>query len=118
MSNEQSTNLDFQMKLLCELHENLERQGPGSAEMTVKALSFLEGLNENARVADMGCGTGGQTMVLAQYISGDITGIDLFPEFISRFNENAKRRNLGGRVSGMVGSMQELPFQKEEFDLI
>lgn len=118
MNNEQNTNQDFEIKLLCELHEGLERQGPGSPEMTMKALSFLDGLNESARVADMGCGTGGQTMILAQNIDGTITGVDFFPEFIKVFNDNIKKLNFGKRVNGIVGSMENLTFQKEEFDLI
>lgn len=118
MNNEQNTNQNFEIKLLCELHEGLERQGPGSPEMTMKALSFLDGLNENARVADMGCGTGGQTIILAQNIGGRITGVDFFPEFIDVFNDNVKKQNFGERINGIVGSMDDLPFPKEEFDLI
>lgn len=61
------------LNLICELHAGLERQGPGSPEMTLKALSFLDDLNKISRVADLGCGTGGQTMILAQNITGNIT---------------------------------------------
>ena len=63
--------------LVVETHIGLERQGFGSPEMTIRALSFLDHLNENSRVADLACGTGGQTMVLAQNIAGSITGIDI-----------------------------------------
>ena len=66
----------------------------------------------------MGCGTGGQTMVLAENAPGQITGLDLFPEFIRLFNRNAGQRNLQGRVRGVVGSMDQLPFQEGELDLI
>ena len=54
--------------LIVEIHAGLDRQGPGSPEMTIKALSFLDNLNEIYRVADLACGTGGQTMVLAKNI--------------------------------------------------
>jgi hypothetical protein len=30
---------------ICETHVRLERQGPGSSEMTIKALSFIGNLN-------------------------------------------------------------------------
>ena len=43
----------------------MERQGPGSPEVTLKALSFVDGLTDEYLIADIGCGTGGQTMVLA-----------------------------------------------------
>jgi ubiquinone/menaquinone biosynthesis C-methylase UbiE len=118
MENEQTSIHDFDVNLICELHVGLERQGPGSPEMTMKALSFLDHPDEISRVADLGCGTGGQTMVLAQNIPGTITGVDFFPDFINIFNNNAKKLNLQERVKGIVGSMENLPFPKEEFDLI
>ena len=101
-----------------ESHMGLERQGIGSAEMTIKALSFLDNLNDISKVADLACGTGGQTMVLAQNITGSIIGVDIYPAFIKIFNDNAKKLNLQNRVNGIVGSMENLSFQKEEFDLI
>jgi len=104
--------------VLIETHAGLERQGPGSPEMTIKALGFLNDLNRFSKVADLGCGTGGQTMVLAQSITGGIIGVDQSPDFINIFNANAKKLNLHDRVTGIVGSMKNLPFQKEEFDLI
>jgi len=114
MENEQLTMLDF----IIESHAGLERQGPGSPEMTVKALSFLDDLNKISKVVDLACGTGGQTMILAQNITGNIIGIDLSPDFINVFNNNTKKLKLNERVNGIVGSMEELTFQKEEFDLI
>jgi len=101
-----------------ETHIGLERQGIGSAEMTIKALSFLDNRNDISRVADLACGTGGQTMVLAQNITGSIIGVDICPDFIKVFNDNAKKLNLQNRVNGIVGSMENLSFQKDEFDLI
>jgi len=104
--------------ILIETHLGLERQGPGSPEMTTKALSFLGDLDEISQVADLGCGTGGQTMILAQKIAGNITGVDMCADFIDVLNNNSKKLNLQDRVSGVVGNIEELPFQKEELDLI
>jgi len=56
---------EFDVNLIVEYFSKIERQGPGSPEITLKALSFIEHLSANAQVADLGCGTGGQTMVLA-----------------------------------------------------
>ena len=104
--------------LIIETHVGLERQGPGSPEMIFKALSFIDDLDKISRVADLGCGTGGQTMMLARHIAGDITGVDICPDFIHVLNDNAKKLSLGKRVQGIVASILELPFQKEEFDLV
>ena len=114
MKKEQLTIHNF----IIESHIGLERQGPGSPEMTVKALSFLDDLNKISKVVDLACGTGGQTMVLAQNITGSIIGMDHSPDFINVFNNNSKKLKLNERVKGIVGSMEELLFQKEEFDLI
>lgn len=56
-------------------------------------------------------------MVLAQHAPGHITSIDLFPTLIDLFNLNAQKLNLQDRVNGVVGSMDNLPFQDEELDL-
>ncbi len=106
------------MDILIETHLGLERQGPGSPEATLKALGFIENAHKIERAADLGCGTGGQTMLLARHIAGHITGVDIMPEFIRVFNENAAKQNLRDRVSGLVGSMDALGFKKGELDLI
>jgi ubiquinone/menaquinone biosynthesis C-methylase UbiE len=106
MNNEQNKNTistihDFDFDLICEFFLSLDRQGPGSPEMTLKALSFINGLNVDSRIADLGCGTGGQTMMLAAATPGHITGLDLFPKFIDRFNEQAWEHGVRDRVLGV-----------------
>ena len=106
------------LDILIETHKRLERQGPGSVEATVKALSFIDNISEIARTADLGCGSGGQTMILARNIPGKIIGVDQLPDLINVLNDNAQKLNLGERVTGVVGSMENLSFPKEGFDLI
>jgi SAM-dependent methyltransferase len=114
MENNQPSFLD----LLLEAHIGLERQGPGSPDTVKKALGFLGPLDRFANTADLGCGTGGQTMLLAEHLSGTITGLDMFPAFIDKLNQKAEARGLENRVKGIVGKMEELPFQKDSLDLI
>lgn len=106
------------LDLIIESHAGLERQGPGSSEMTLKAISFLDDVSRISRVADFGCGTGGQTMILAHNLAGSITGVDISPDLINIFNDNAKKLNLQERVKGIVGTIEDLSFPKEEFDLV
>jgi SAM-dependent methyltransferase len=114
MESKQLTMLD----LIVETHVGLERQGPGSPEMVTKALSFLDNPESISRVADLGCGCGGQTMVLAQNITGRIIGVDQFQDFIDILNNNAKKLGFQERVTGTVGDMSNLSFAEDEFDLI
>jgi SAM-dependent methyltransferase len=118
MSNDSQSIHEFDFKLICDYYSGLERQGPGSPEVTIKALSFIDNLRDEAKIADIGCGTGGQTMVLARHTPGQITGLDLFAEFIDIFNAHSRKLDLQDRVTGIVGSMADLPFEKETLDLI
>lgn len=106
------------MDLLIETHIGLERQGPGSPEAVAQALRFLGAPEQFSRIADLGCGTGGQTMLLAQHLPGKVTGLDMFPDFIDAFNRNAQRCHLENRVTGVVGAMENLPFDRHSLDLI
>jgi SAM-dependent methyltransferase len=109
---------EFDFELICEYFSTMERQGPGSPDVTVKALGFIDHLTDASRIADIGCGTGGQTMVLARHAPGHITAIDLFPAFIGLLNSHAIESGLQDRIDGIVGSMENLPFCNEELDLI
>jgi len=109
MSKDKSSIHDFDVNIIVEYYSTLERQGPGSPEVTKKALSFIEGLNENSKIADIGCGSGGQTMIMAQTVPGTITGIDLFPLFVNKFNENAKKLGL---LMYSEGAIYNIGFEK------
>jgi ubiquinone/menaquinone biosynthesis C-methylase UbiE len=109
---------EFEFALINEFFTELERQGPGSPEETIRALSFIGNLSNKARIADLGCGTGFQTMVLAQNTEAIITALDLYAGSIDKLNVTAKKLGLQNRVKGIVGSMDDLPFQNDEFDLI
>ncbi|MEW6136189.1 MAG: class I SAM-dependent methyltransferase [Bacteroidota bacterium] len=118
MNQENNCIHEFDIALICDYFSYVERQGPGSPEVTLKALSFINHLNQHSKIADLGCGTGGQTMVLAQNTPGTIIGIDLFPKFVEIFNKHAAELGLSDRVKAIIGSMDNLPFKEEELDLI
>ncbi|MCD7929896.1 MAG: class I SAM-dependent methyltransferase [Tannerellaceae bacterium] len=118
MSKENKTIFDFDFSLIYEYFASLERQGPGSPEATIKALSFIDNLTDQSQIADLGCGIGGQTMVLGQHAPGHITGLELSSDFVDIFNRNAAQLGLQDKVKGITGSMDDLPFEKESLDLI
>jgi len=118
MSNEKPTIHDFDINIIYEYFSNTERQGPGNTEETLKALNFITGLTEKSKIADIGCGTGGQTMTLGQNTACEIIGVDVWQDFIHKFNRNSLNQNFQDRVKGIVGNMKNLPFHDEELDLI
>ena len=63
-----------EIELIVDFHKEAERQGPGSPSETIKALNFIKiDKNQKLKIADIGCGSGGQTITLAQNIEGQAT---------------------------------------------
>ena len=108
-----------ELELIIDLHKNSERQGPGSEKDTLMALSFMNlAPDQNYQVADIGCGSGGQTITLVQNIKGHITALDLIPEFLDELNEKASKHGLTDQIITMEKSMDDLPFEKDSLDII
>jgi ubiquinone/menaquinone biosynthesis C-methylase UbiE len=118
MSNENQSIHDFDFNLICEYFSGMKRQGPGSTESTIKALGFIDNLTPSSRIADIGCGSGYQTIDLANNAPGHITAIDLFSVFIDLLNEKISKFNFQNRIKTVVGNMESLSFQAGELDLI
>lgn len=108
-----------ELELIIDLFKDTDRQGPGSTENTARALGFVEAdLSAPMQIADIGCGSGAQTLALAQHTGGHITAVDLFPEFLDRLNARATNTGLRHRITTLQASMENLPFQQEQFDII
>ena len=108
-----------EMKLLINLHKKNERQGPGSTKDTLRAFE-LTGINPKTeiKIADIGCGTGSQTLTLANNCNCKIKAVDLFPEFLSKLDEKSSVLGLKNKISTINCSMDNLIFEQNEFDLI
>lgn len=115
---EEKTIHDIDFNMICTYFGNLNRQSPGSIEATKEALSFIPELSDDAQIADIGCGTGTQTLTLAQNTKGNITGIDLFPHFTEKLNNRAKEQNLSNRVKAVTCDMTELSIAENSLDLL
>lgn len=109
---------EFDFNLICDYFSLTKRQGPGSDEATLKALSMIGQLPENARVADLGCGTGSSALVLAKALKLEVLALDLSPKFIEILRARAAEEGLSDYVRGICGSMEELPFEDCSLDLI
>lgn len=101
-----------------QIFESLPRQGPGCKEATRKVFSLVPPLPENAKILDVGCGSGTQTRDLAAISTGTITAVDNHQPFLDKIDAWVKKAGLAHRVKPVRASMDALPFEKESFDLI
>lgn len=106
------------LELIIEFHKDNERQGPGSDEATLKALSYIPLLNEKTKILDIVCGTGGQTITLAKNTAAQITAVDMLPQFLETLMKKAKENNLLDRITAKEMLMDNLTFDKNSFDVI
>jgi len=107
------------IELLVDLHKNADRQGPGGDEETARAIE-LAGIDRQAplRIADIGCGTGASTLVLARLLNAEITAVDFLQEFLDRLALRAAKSGLAETINPLRASMEALPFDNEEFDVV
>lgn len=100
------------------LFEGLDRQGPGSDACTIRMFDRLSP-PEKAKVLDIGCGAGMQTLTLARHCrSCTITAIDIHQPFLDALRRKADEARLSDRITTLCASMDDLPFAQGSFDLI
>ena len=108
------------LNLLIDLHRDGERQGPGGDAETELALE-LAGVDRTAplRLADIGCGTGASTLLLARLLgNARITAVDRLPEFLDVLQARARHLGVAGSITPCAASMDSLPFAEGELDVI
>ena len=107
------------LSLIVDLHREGQRQGPGGDDET-RLATTLSGLSGRTglKIADIGCGTGASTLVLAQALDASVTAVDFLPDFLRDLEIAAERQNLTKRIETLAASMDALPFAEQSFDAI
>jgi len=106
------------IEVFWKLHVDLPKQGPGSDASTRRALALVPELPPAARILDLGCGPGRQSLVLARETGGHVTAVDLLPLFLKQLEERARTARLSDRIATLNASMDDLPCEDESFDLL
>lgn len=107
------------LSLLLDLHVRNARQGPGGAAQTRLAL-HLSGLEARSglRIADLGCGTGASTLILAECLDADIIALDFAAPFLAELLARAARAGLASRIETVCADLAALPFAPASLDAI
>jgi SAM-dependent methyltransferase len=94
------------LNLLIDLHVAADRQGPGGEAETRRAIE-LSGLSKrrSLKVADIGCGTGASTLVLARELDAQIIAVDSLSEFLEVLRSRAAQAGLSDREAGSLDAI-------------
>lgn len=106
-------------RLLTDLHKNSKRQGPGGDLETEKALDLaMIDKTKKLKIADIGCGTGSSSLILAKVLNAEITAVDFLPDFLEVLEKRAKEKHVLNKIKTLACSMENLPFKNEEYDIV
>lgn len=109
---------DDYIAALIKLHEGVEFKGPGEKAVTQAIMEHLPGLPPRARVADLGCGSGVATLLLARHFGGVVKAVDLCEPFIDELRRNAVAAGLAKHIEATSADMGTLDWPPESLDLI
>ena len=98
-----------------QLAKDLLREG--LSKYTRKAFHMLPELDKPC-ILDVGCGSGVPTLELARLSQGEVIGIDIHQPSLDRLTRKIKEAGLSDRVKVIKGSMVNMDFPDESFDII
>lgn len=107
------------LDLLIDLHRDGDRQGPGGPDETRLAIT-LSGLGgeRGLKIADIGCGSGASTLVLARHLDAHVTAVDFSQAFLDKLTAAAAQEGPAERIDTLAASMDTLPFEGNSLDAI
>ncbi len=103
---------------LYKLHDTVPRGAPGSDATTMHAITMLPDLPPCARILDVGCGKGKQTLVLARAYQQPVVAIDSHQPYLDLLTRTAAATGLGHLVETRNLSMDALDYGPGSVDLI
>ncbi len=104
------------MGIFWEIHKDLPREGPGDDASTLRAFRAT-GLSV-AKVLDIGCGPGMQTIALANNFECEITAIDTHQPFLDALAMRASNIGISNKIRPVNMSMFKISFEDGAFDIV
>ena len=101
------------------IHFSVFRDGKSRDEAalaTERMLADEGGFGPGMSVLDVGCGSGGPAMTIAEHSGARVTGIDLVPRHVALARGKAAERGLADRTAFVQGDATSLPFEDASFD--
>lgn len=97
----------------------LPRQGPGLDSFTRSlVLRLAESLPCNPVIADMGCGNGRSSLLLAEILDANVVAVDLQRPFLDELELSARQAGLSDRIDIRVADMAGCGLRDQSLDMV
>ncbi len=106
------------IEALIQLHVGLKRQGPGDADFSDDILNQFTELPPNPRIADLGCGAGAGTLMLAKKYRTKVKAVDFSKDFLDQMMQQAREEGLADFIEPIECDMGNLNWELESIDLL
>jgi SAM-dependent methyltransferase len=100
-----------------EIYQGLGEASSIGLDFTRKAFQMLPALTQ-PRILDIGCGQGRATLELARLSDGQVVGLDIDEAALDVLSTQVEKEGLADRVQAVHGSMADMDFADESFDVI
>ena len=90
----------------------------GGGLATTEVQAELAEIPKGCHVLDAGCGIGGPSRYLADSYGCTVEAIDLTPEYVEVARQLIEKVGLGDKITVEVGSVTELPYADQSFDVV
>ncbi len=106
------------IEALIALHAGTDRQGPGDTALSRAVLDRLPPLPAGAKVADLGCGSGAASLLLARQLKRPVLSVDLTAAFLEGLESRAAEQGLEGLITPLCADMGAMDPAEYQFGLI
>lgn len=103
---------------LIRLHLGLDRLGPGDDKFSKSVIDQLPELPPEPRIADLGCGAGAGTLILADKFRSKVKAVDFSREFLDQLLVRARQQDLEQFVEVIECDIGKLDWRAATLDLI
>ncbi len=100
------------------LHQGLARQGPGDTQFSLDLIQRLPPLPDRPRIADMGCGAGIASLMLAEQFAAPVKALDFSETFLQQLRVSAADSGLAHLIKPVHGDMADPGWSPASFDLL
>lgn len=113
-----TTDHDAYVQALVHLHLGVGREGPGDTALAERLLAALPDIPADVPIADLGCGSGAASVMLANHYRRHVVCVDLAEPFLEALRTRAAEAGVADLTACVQADMGGLDPEQYQFGLV